>query len=416
LAHAAHSATRLVRISRILERLADELALGRPGPSYSLLHDADGLIAQGRRTWGFDDQRLLLLDGTANPDILRQFVPQLQNVPELRVQRNARIIQVRDLTFFRHSLIERAPAGETGSPWRPTARLAAVAEFIAELARQGRTLVVTSKRVRCALTGENPSGMPVSTPYAGADIAHFGNIRGTNEFKDHDVVIILGREQPTARDAERLAKAIWYDTPEPIRCIAAGPNTEVQYPYCWRPVTMRDGSLRRVQVRVHPDPRVQAVVEQIREAEIVQGIDRLRLIHSARQKTVVILCNIPLDIPVDRLVTWRQLAGDSRLAAALAACEENGWEALPLAAATLSELFPDLWPTARAVEGWLRKNPLDPSISIIRLWGVLVDYKPKRQRSWSRALVRHGADPCAALAAVLGVPAAQIGVRDLTRL
>jgi hypothetical protein len=361
LAQAAHSATRLVRISRILERLADELSLGRPGPAYSLLHDGDGLVAQGRRIWGFDDQRLLLLDGTANPDILRQFVPQLQDVPELRVQRNARITQVQDLTFFRHSLIERATVGDDGSPWRPTARLARVAEFIALVARERRTLVVTNKRVRCALTGENPIGMPVSTPYAGADIAHFGNIRGTNEFEDHDVVIILGREQPTARAAERLAKAIWYDTAEPIRCIAAGPNAEVQYPYCWRPVSLRDGSLRRVHVRVHPDPRVQAVVEQIREAEMIRGIDRLRLIHSPREKTVFILCNIPLDIPVDRLVTWRQLAGDSRLADALAVCEENGWEALPLAAAKLSELFSDLWPTARAAEGWLRKNPLNPS-------------------------------------------------------
>ena len=60
----------------------------------------------------------------------------------------------------------------------------------------------------------------------------------------------------------------------------------------------------------------------------------------------------------------------------------------------------------------LRKNPLAPSASTIRLWGVLVDYKPRRQRRWSRALVRHGADAREALAAVLGVPAEQIGVRD----
>jgi hypothetical protein len=142
----------------------------------------------------------------------------------------------------------------------------------------------------------------------------------------------LGREQPSVRAAEKLAKAIWYDTPAPIRTIPARPLGDVQYPYCWRPYTLRDGSLRRVQVRVHPDPRVQAVVEQIREAEMLQGIDRLRLIHSVREKTVFILCNIPLDIPIDRLVTWRQLAGDSRLVDGLAACEENGWEALPLAA------------------------------------------------------------------------------------
>ena len=37
---------------------------------------------------------------------------------------------------------------------------------------------------------------------------------------------------------------------------------------------------------------------------------------------------------------------------------------------------------------------------------------PKRQRRWSRALVRHEADAREAIAAVLGVPAADIGVRD----
>ena len=124
----------------------------------------------------FDDQRLLLLDGTANLDILRQFVPQLQDRPEIRVQRKARFIQVRDRTFFRHSLVERAPADGEGATWKPKARLAAVAEFIARVAREGRTLVVTNKRVRCALTGENAGGrLLVSAPGAGADIAHFGN-------------------------------------------------------------------------------------------------------------------------------------------------------------------------------------------------------------------------------------------------
>jgi hypothetical protein len=412
---AAQSAPRLVRLSRVLERLAEELACGREGPAYSLLANGNGLIAQGRRAWVFDDQRLLLLDGTANSEILRQFVPYLQDAPEIRVHRNARIIQVRDLTFFRHSLVERAPAGEDdGAGWRPKARLAAVADFIARAAKEGRTLVVTNKRVRCALTGEKPGArLPVSAPYAGADVAHFGNIRGTNEFEDHDFVIILGREQPNVRDAEHRAMAIWYDTKEPIRCIPPRPKGQVQYPYSFRPYTMRDGSREQVRVRVHPDRRVQAVVEQVREAEMVQAIDRLRLIHSEREKTVFILCNIPLDMPVDELITWRQLAGDGRLVKALEACEENGWEALPLAPGELTRLFPELWGTEKAAERWLSKNPLNACISIIRLWGVFVDYRSgRRQRRWSKALVRHGADPAEALVGVLGVPGEEIRVRD----
>jgi hypothetical protein len=159
-----------------------------------------------------------------------------------------------------------------------------------------------------------------------------------------------------------MAKAIWYDTAHLIRSIPASPKGRVQYPYDVRPYTMRGGSQRHMKVRVHPDPRVQAVVEQIREAEMVQGIDRLRLIHSQREKTVYILCNIPLGIPVDELVTWRALIGDSRLAQALEGCEENGWDALPLAAKELHRLFPELWGTKKAAEDWARKNPLTPSI------------------------------------------------------
>jgi hypothetical protein len=72
--------------------------------------------------------------------------------------------------------------------------------------------------------------------------------------------------------------------------------------------------------------------------------------------------NIPLDIPVDELVTWRVLAGDGRLAQALELCEQNGWEALPLASAELTRLFPELWGTAKAAERWLGNNPLNPSM------------------------------------------------------
>jgi hypothetical protein len=274
-------------------------------------------------------------------------------------------------------------------------------------------LVVTNKRVRCALTGENPNGkLPVRGQYAGAEIAHFGSIRGTNEFEDHDVVIILGREQLSPRDAEGLSKAVWFDTKEPIRCLTADDKGQVQYPESRRFYTMRNGSRQSVDVKVHPDRRVQAVVEQIREAEMVQAIDRLRLIHSERKKMVYILCNLPLSLSVDELVTWKQLVGDGRLAKALEVSEGNGWEALPLAAKELTRLFPGLWRTRKAAEDWRRKNPLISALSTIRVWGVLNTYRPPRQTSWSRALVRHGADARVALAGVLGIPADDIRLRD----
>jgi acyl carrier protein phosphodiesterase len=130
---------------------------------------------------------------------------------------------------------------------------------------------------------------------------------------------------------------------------------------------MRDRTTRPGNISVHPDLLVQAVVEQSREAEMVQAIDRLRLIHTKTRKTAYILCNIPLDLLVDELVTWKQLAGDHRLSDALAECDERGWDALPLAPRELSRLFPNLWGSGKAAERWLEKNPPEPYRDIIRV-------------------------------------------------
>jgi hypothetical protein len=372
---AVASAAPLVRLSRVLERLAAELASGRQGSAYSLVVNRDGLIGQGRRPWPFDHQRrLLVLDGTANSEILTQFVPSLVTVPEIRVQRNARIIQVSNATFYRGSLIKGVSTLDGGRKREPTARLLEIGEFIARTALGGKTLVVTNKPVRCALTGEDDHGaLPISGKYRGADIAHFGNIRGSNEFKEHEIAIILGRDEPTVEAAEQRAMAIWYDTKELIRRVRPDYKGRFNYPTRTRRYLFRDGTTQPANVSVHPDPRVQAVVEQGREAEMVQAIDRLRLIHNEKRKTVYILCSIPLDIPVDELVTWAQLTGDRRWSDALAECDARGWDALPLASKEMSRLFPNLW---------------------------------------SKALVRHAADPAEALAEVLGMSAEDIRVRD----
>jgi hypothetical protein len=123
-----------------------------------------------------------------------------------------------------------------------------------------------------------------------------------------------------------------------------------------------------------------------------------------------------LDIQVDELVTWNQLIGDRRLSDALAECDARGLDALPLAPQELARRFPLLWQTAKAAERWIAKNPPEAYRDIIRVWGVVNGYRPKGQTSWSKALVRHGVDARSAFAAVLGVPAGDIGVRDNARI
>ena len=136
----------------MLERLADELETEREGQAYSLI--AQEVIAGLPKVGGAGlPGGLRILDGTASPELLRAFIPRLAVSDEIRVERNAFVVQVTDRTFYRGSLLKSAEAGEEASHtphwWKE------VCGFIERTAQGSRTLVVTNKRVRCQLTGED---------------------------------------------------------------------------------------------------------------------------------------------------------------------------------------------------------------------------------------------------------------------
>ena len=58
------------------------------------------------------------------------------------------------------------------------------------------------------------------------------------------------------------------------------------------------------------DPRIAAVLKQIREAETVQAIARLRLVWASYQKRVFLLSNLPVEMPVDHLIGYNDLMPD----------------------------------------------------------------------------------------------------------
>jgi hypothetical protein len=187
---------------------------------------------------------------------------------QIPVRRNAFITQTSEPVFSRNWLLKEGHLPE-------------VVEWIKQLAKRYRSLVVlTTKRIRCAITGEDQSPdtkLPVFFEIHGARIGHYGNLRGSNEFADCDGLVILGREQPNVEDMEELAKAIWFDAAKPLRLVKPVKGKRY-YLEVTRPYLMRDGSKKRGTVMVHPDPRVQAALTATREHELIQAIDRARLI------------------------------------------------------------------------------------------------------------------------------------------
>jgi hypothetical protein len=215
---------------------------------------------------------------------------------------------------------------------------------------------------------------------AGSELAHFGAIRGVDRWKNFDTAVIVGRNQPPISAVEAVARAIWFDDAQPL--VFADNWVVENRGYRVRGALPATG----VEVVVHPDRRVQAVLEQLRERESTQAVDRLRLIHAQKPKEVILLSNIPLDIDVDELRSWDEIVHGTRLERAWAALDG----VLPLAPTWLAKRFPALWATPAAAEADVRASGKNREFSnrlIIRNPTVYTfRYQPPGQRRPSHAL------------------------------
>jgi hypothetical protein len=124
---------------------------------------------------------------------------------------------------------------------------------------------------------------------------------------------------------------------------------------------MRDPeAFNLIEVQVHFDARCQTVLEQIREAEMVQAIHRVRPVFNRRK--IFVLNNLPLDLTVDRAMTWPEMRPGNFV---LAFAREG---VLPLSAVDLTRCFPDLWRSEKVAEDalrWRRKTPGELQINLL---------------------------------------------------
>jgi hypothetical protein len=86
----------------------------------------------------------------------------------------------------------------------------------------------------------------------------------------------MGREQPSAQAIEALTRPFTATDAEPFLPVG-------EYVLQARGRRMRNGGPNVAEVQVHPDQRCQAMLEQVREAEIAQAIDRVRPIFNRRR-------------------------------------------------------------------------------------------------------------------------------------
>ena len=171
--------------------------------------------------------------------------------------------------------------------------------------------------------------------------AHFGALRGRNDWADVDTVVLTRAEQPAPADVERIARAFAAADPGPFKSLGKS-----RYPTEQRGIRTRSGPAHPVEVAAHPDPWGDRVLRQIRDAEMLQTVDRLRLIFRTRPVNIVVLASVALDMTVDSIKSFAEFAaGGSRVERAL-----RDAKVVPLERLEAARLLPGIWGYADAAK------------------------------------------------------------------
>lgn len=268
------------------------------------------------------DLPVLLLDASADPEVTAALLARQVEFNDWHVPaRGVRVTQVRDRTCYRRKLADPASGLQ--------ARVAAL------VTATGAALVTH----RGVLEQMREGGLLPE----GTSVANFNGLRGLDALKDCQALVVAGRIEPPPRAVEAIARALW---PAHPLTLDQGDYSKARTHY-----RMRDGTTVPAAVRAHPDPLVNRVLTQTRDAELVQAVGRMRAIHGAEGRRLFVLTSVPVPgLEVDVLTTLNELLPDARASRGLIA--GNG--VLPLAPRALVELLPGEWATTNAARLWVR--------------------------------------------------------------
>lgn len=273
------------------------------------------------------DTPFLHLDGTGDILVGRSLFGADLAHHHYPVERNAKVTQVTGRSFSKQSICGIRNNGHTAGSGDDKKAIEFRSALMSIIDRSPTAAVFGSKDVIHTLGLQDH-----------ARACHFGALRGLNRFETFDKALIIGREQPTSDAIDRIARAF----------ASANGQGYVPGEYINESRVVRAKEAKgSIQVKRHPDAWGDRILRQIREAEIEQAIDRVRLIHNKYSKEVYLLSPVVIDITVDYMVKWLDFRkGGARLERAV---QSQGF--IPLSPRECGRLLPQFWSnqeTARA--------------------------------------------------------------------
>jgi len=353
---------------------------------------------------------LLMLDATLVPEVVERFFPQGVQIVEFEAAwPNVEVVQAHDAPSSKGKLVPisgRAKDERTADANRTDIRtlLDLIGATIPANGPPG--LLASNKSTVDAIQKHGGVG-----PIPGFENAHFNAVAGRDGWRTTPVLVVIGQPEPSAQDLERTTAALFWQDHRPIAWLAEGQWQRL--PDIHRAVRMRDGTAPLLPVRHHPDPLADAALTAIREGQLVQALGRGRPTNRTPDAplTVLLLSPVVLPIPVDRLVSWSEIAPGPIERAWLREAEKGG--VLPLAVSWMADQHRDLFGSERTAKRAIaefearQKGHFSYKYLIGGLALLDAEYRLEGARRWSRALVKPGlANPQDALAVAVGAPLA----------
>jgi hypothetical protein len=222
-------------------------------------------------------------------------------------------------------------------------------------------------------------------------VMHFGALRGSNAAEDCSIIFVTARYQPPMAEIDLKARALFWSAHEPLQH-DEGAQFKEKDDYSAKPVMRLRGFVQSsrnthlqsgVRVTSFSDDRIDALLSQSRDAETMQALGRLRLVHAGYQKRVFLLSNLPVEMPVDSYAQFSDLMPD-RLEFELI---KHG--NIPLTPLGLTKMRPDLVTSIANAEKLLQRSKvrttsrLKATPELVRCGMFIVEFEAENAGRWN---------------------------------
>lgn len=336
---------------------------------------------------------ILVLDGTADEGLLASVLRRPVATTRIELERKGEVVRCHGRSFCNLDLL-RSPSGRDlrGLKLGREEMWKGVRGLIAREARKSRTGIFVCSTM--SVEQEARARFEDDFEEWNLDWSHYGATRGINKWTARDTVILIGRKQPPVHAVVNAGRAFFASDWQPLVAIN-------QFEPRHKKIFDKQGQSYPIHLPVPLDPRLNRVLWQMREAEVLQALDRVRPVRFARR---VILLNaldlrMPHDdardpqigVPADICRPWSELRADRNRAEHIL---ETTSGFLPLAPRPLHRMAPSVFKSEAAAKKWLYRTDIIAALAqeADKLVEVAVRMEGQRGRPWP-LMVRRSEHP-----------------------